>query len=74
MVPAAPSGSATETDQEPNREKGRQGHCAGRDDCKQNSQTIVHDLYSGSVSKFGFKNVVRPTAGRLKAAILIRLA
>jgi hypothetical protein len=55
MVPAAPSGSATETDKEPNREKGRQGHGAGRDDCKQNSQTIVHDLYSGSVSKFGFK-------------------
>jgi hypothetical protein len=74
MVPAAPSGSATETDQEPNREKGRQGHGAGRDDCKQNSQTIVHDLYSGSVSKFGFKNVVRPTAARLKAATLILLA
>jgi hypothetical protein len=55
-VPAAPSGSATETDQEPNGEKGRQGHRAGRDDCKQNSQAIVHDLYSGSVSKFGFKN------------------
>jgi hypothetical protein len=74
MVPAAPAGSATETDEEPNREKGRQGHGAGRDDCKQNSQTIVHDLYSGSVSKFGFKNVVRPTAARLKAATLILLA
>jgi hypothetical protein len=51
MVPAAPLGSATETDEEPNGKKGRQRHGAGSDDCKQNSQTIVHDLYSGSVSK-----------------------
>jgi hypothetical protein len=62
MVPAAPSGSTTETDQEPNGEKGRQGHGAGREDCKQNSQTIVHDLYSGS-----FQKVVRSIAARLKA-------
>src|SRR3954451_8384283 len=56
MVPAAPSGSATETDKEPNREKGRQGHGAGLEDCKQNSQTIVHDLYSGSVQSSDSKS------------------
>jgi hypothetical protein len=71
MVPAAPSGSTTETDQEPNGEKGRQGHGAGREDCKQNSQTIVHDLYSGSVSKFGFKkSFVLPLLDSRQAILL----
>jgi hypothetical protein len=67
MVPAAPSGSATETDEEPNGKKGRQRHGAGSDDCKQNSQTIVHDLYSGSVSKMLF---VQPLLVSRQATLL----
>ena len=48
----AQRGSAPEADDEPDGEIGRQRHRAGRDDREQNSQTVVHDLKSGSVQKY----------------------
>ena len=61
MYQIAPFGSAVETDDEPNGEERRQGQGGGCGDCEQDSQTIVHDLYSGLILKIA----IRPTAARL---------